>query len=161
VDVIVNAANTGLRGGGGVDGAIHAAAGSSVMAECREIGRCLTGDAVITNAGRLKARKVIHAVGPVWRGGQKGEAELLRSCYEKSLLIAKNNGLRSIAFPAISTGVYNYPLEAATRIALGVGLKFNRDFREIRYICFSKGDFDIYQYIWNEFNKEEDTESDR
>lgn len=152
VEVIVNAANTGLRGGGGVDGAIHRRAGPSVMEECRTIGSCKTGDAVITNAGRLKARKIIHAVGPVWRGGDKGEARLLESCYEKSFLLAKKNGLRSIAFPAISTGAYGYPIEEAAKIALSVGKKFEKDFDEIRYICFSERDFDIYKRIWEEIN---------
>jgi O-acetyl-ADP-ribose deacetylase (regulator of RNase III) len=106
VEVIVNAANTGLRGGGGVDGAIHRRAGPSVMEECRTIGSCKTGDVVITNAGRLKARKIIHAVGPVWNGGDKGEPRLLESCYEKSFLLARKNGLGSIVFPAVSTGAY-------------------------------------------------------
>jgi len=145
VEVIVNAANTGLRGGGGVDGAIHRRAGPSVMEECRRIGRCETGDAVITNAGQLKARKIIHAVGPVWHGGGKREARLLKSCYEKSFLLAKKNGLRSIAFPAISTGAYGYPIEEATKIALSVGKKFEKDFNEIRYICFSERDFEVYK----------------
>ena len=150
VDVIVNAANTGLRGGGGVDGAIHRAAGPSVMDECRAIGSCPTGKAVITDAGRLKAKKIIHTVGPVWRGGKSSEPELLRSAYENSFLLAKENGLKSIAFPAISTGVYGYPLEEATKIALAAGEKFESDFDEIRYICFSPRDLDVYRRIRNE-----------
>ncbi len=149
VDVIVNAANTGLRGGGGVDGAIHRAAGPSVMQECRSIGRCETGNAVITNAGNLKAHKIIHTVGPVWRGGGGNEPKLLRSCYEKSFELAKQYGLRTIAFPAISTGVYGYPLEAATKIALNTGKKYDKDFKEIRFICFSEQDLNVYISVWN------------
>ncbi|HNX68779.1 MAG TPA: O-acetyl-ADP-ribose deacetylase [Candidatus Omnitrophota bacterium] len=147
VDVIVNAANTGLRGGGGVDGAIHRAAGPSVMEECRKIGHCATGDAVITNAGRLKARKIIHTVGPVWHGGKQRESELLRSAYVKSFGVAKKNGLRTIAFPAISTGVYAYPKVEAARIALAAGREFESDFDEIRFICFSGEDLNLYQKI--------------
>ena len=149
VDAIVNAANSGLRGGGPVDGAIHRAAGPTVMEECRRIGGCPTGDAVITNAGRLKAKKIIHAVGPVWRGGNTGEAGLLESAYESSFSLAKKNGLRTIAFPAISTGVYGYPLEEATRIALAAGKKYEKDFEEIRYICFSERDLQVYQRLWD------------
>ncbi|UCH12268.1 MAG: O-acetyl-ADP-ribose deacetylase [Candidatus Omnitrophota bacterium] len=147
VEAIVNAANTGLRGGGGVDGAIHRAAGPSVMQECRQIGGCKTGDAVITNAGNLKAKKIIHTVGPIWHGGNQGEQELLKDAYENSFLLAKKYNLKSIAFPAISTGVYGYPIEEATKIALGIGRKFEKDFDEIRYICFSQRDFDVYQQI--------------
>lgn len=150
VDAIVNAANTGLRGGGGVDGAIHRAAGPSVMEECRAIGGCKTGDAVITNAGNLKARKVIHTVGPIWQGGDRKEPELLESAYENSLLLAKRHSLRTIAFPAISTGAYGYPIEEATEIALGAGRRYEKDFDEIRYICFSKDHLDAYNRIWEE-----------
>lgn len=144
VDAIVNAANTGLRGGGGVDGAIHRAAGPVLMKECRRIGHCATGDAVITGAGKLSAKKVIHAVGPVWSGGAKGEAELLRNAYVKSFEVAKRNGVRSIAFPAISTGVYGYPKREAAAIALEVGREFERDFDEVRYVCFSEADLAVY-----------------
>jgi O-acetyl-ADP-ribose deacetylase (regulator of RNase III) len=147
VDVIVNAANSSLRSGGGVDGAIHSAAGSSVMEECRKIGRCEIGEAVITGAGNLKAKKIIHTVGPVWRGGKSGEAVLLRSAYEKSFALAKENELKTIAFPAISTGAYGYPLEGATRIALGVARRFEEDFREIRFICFSQRDAEVYKRV--------------
>jgi O-acetyl-ADP-ribose deacetylase (regulator of RNase III) len=147
VDVIVNAANTGLRGGGGVDGAIHRAAGPSVMAECRTIGRCPTGEAVITNAGNLKAKKIIHTVGPVWRGGKQREPELLRDAYEHSFELAKKNGLKTISFPAISTGVYGYPIEDATKIALAAGGKYESDFDEIRYICFSARDLGVYERV--------------
>jgi O-acetyl-ADP-ribose deacetylase (regulator of RNase III) len=153
VEVIVNAANTGLRGGGGVDGAIHRAAGPTVMEECRKIGACPTGEAVITNAGKLKAKKIIHTAGPVWNGGKKDEAGLLRNCYRNSFLLAKKNLLKSIAFPAISTGVYGYPIEGATRIALSVGREFEKDFDEIRYVCFSQRDLQAYRLIWGEMTR--------
>ena len=153
VEVIVNAANTGLRGGGGVDGAIHRAAGPTVMEECRKIGACPTGEAVITNAGKLKAKKIIHTAGPVWNGGKKDEAGLLRNCYRNSFLLAKKNLLKSIAFPAISTGVYGYPIEGATRIALSVSREFEKDFDEIRYVCFSQRDLQAYRLIWGEMTR--------
>ncbi len=150
VDVIVNAANTGLLGGGGVDGAIHRAAGPSVLEECKKIGGCKTGEAVITNAGKLKAKKIIHTPGPVWHGGRSGEQGLLRDSYNNSFRMARENGLKTIAFPAISTGIYGYPLEEATRIAIDEGLKALDDFDEIKYICFSRGDLEVYQKIFDE-----------
>jgi O-acetyl-ADP-ribose deacetylase (regulator of RNase III) len=118
VDAIVNAANESLRGGGGVDGAIHRAAGPELLEECIQIGGCPTGEARITRGYRLPARHVIHTVGPVWHGGGQGEAEKLASCYQNALRLAVENGARTVAFPGISTGVYGYPLEDATRIAV-------------------------------------------
>ncbi len=153
VDVIVNAANEKLCVGGGVDGAIHRAAGSSVIAECGEIGGCLTGGAVITNAGNLKAKKIIHTVGPVWHGGHRGEAVKLAECYSNSFKLAKENGLKTIAFPAISTGVFGYPIEKATWIAVEEGLRFQHDFDEIRYICFSDSDYRVYKRVHEELTK--------
>jgi O-acetyl-ADP-ribose deacetylase (regulator of RNase III) len=150
VEVIVNAANTRLAGGGGVDGAIHAAAGPSVLEECKKTGHCKTGEAVMTNAGELCSKKIIHTPGPVWHGGKSGEADLLRACYRNSLEIAKSNSLRTIAFPAISTGVYRYPIEEATKIAIMTGMEYADDFEKIVYVCFSAGDFDVYKRIYEE-----------
>lgn len=152
VDVIVNAANTQLKGGGGVDGAIHKAAGPSVMEECRALGRCATGEAVITNAGNLQAQKIIHTVGPVWSGGSKNEKALLESAYEASFKLASSGGLKRIAFPAISTGVYRYPKKEAAKIALSVGKKYDKAFDEICYVCFSIDDLKIYREIWEGIN---------
>ncbi len=150
VDVIVNAANTRLAGGGGVDGAIHRAAGPSVMAECRKIGLCATGEAVITGAGKLKAKRIIHTPGPVWKGGAAGEAGLLKNCYSNSFKLAAENKLKTIAFPAISTGVYGYPIEDAARIALSEGMERAKDLEEIRYVCFSQKDLEVYERVYEE-----------
>ena len=146
VDSIVNAANETLLGGGGVDGAIHRAAGPELLAECRSLQGCKTGDAKITKGYRLPAKHVIHTVGPVWHGGQRGEPELLASCYRRSLEIAEEHKLRSIAFPAISTGIYGYPIEAATKIAVETTRGFPASsVVEIVFCCFSEGDLAIYQ----------------
>jgi len=145
VDAIVNAANTQLKGGGGVDGAIHGAAGPSVMEECRKIGSCPTGTAVMTRAGELQAQVILHTAGPVWNGGKNREAELLHSCYEACFRLALQHDCKTIAFPAISTGVYGYPKPEAAQIAIKAALIHEKSFDEVRFVCFSENDLTVYQ----------------
>jgi O-acetyl-ADP-ribose deacetylase (regulator of RNase III) len=151
-DAIVNAANSTLLGGGGVDGAIHRAGGPAILAECKiivaKIGRCETGEAVITTGGNLRARYIIHTVGPVYHGGQRSEPELLANAYKNSYRLAVENGLKSIAFPSISTGAYGYPIEKASRIALQTIytlLKEQGGLDEVRFVLFSVKDLDVYR----------------
>ena len=134
VDAIVNAANSSLLGGGGVDGAIHRAGGPEILAECRLLGGCDTGDAKATTAGRLPARWVIHAVGPVWQGGGAGEAELLASAHRRSLQVARELGARTVAFPAISCGIYGYPPELAAPVAIAAARPFEAELDAIRFV---------------------------
>ena len=146
-DAIVNAANKHLAGGGGVDGAIHSAGGPAIMEECRRIGGCPTGQAVITTAGKLLAKYVVHTVGPVYHGGNKGEADLLQDAYRNSLKLARENGLQSISFPAISCGVYGYPIDEAARLAMKTCIEFAREntgVKLIRHILFNRQIYDIF-----------------
>jgi O-acetyl-ADP-ribose deacetylase len=146
VDAIVNAANESLLGGGGVDGAIHRAGGPEILAECRRLGGCATGDAKATTGGRLPARWVIHAVGPIWRGGDAGEPELLESAYRRSLEVASDLGARTVAFPAISCGIYGYPPELAAPIAVRAAAEVSGMFEEIRFVFLDEA-------LWQTFEE--------
>src|ERR1700751_3256804 len=148
VDAIVNAANTSLLGGGGVDGAIHRAAGPELLAECRSLGGCPTGEARITAGYRLSAKHVIHTVGPIWEGGDRGEPELLASCYRNSLALSTKHQLRNIAFPAISCGIYGYPIQDACQIAVRATLAYldrNQLPESVIFVCFGRDIYDAYQ----------------
>ena len=146
-DAIVNAANTSLLGGGGVDGAIHRAAGPELLAECETLNGCKTGEAKITKGYKLKAKFVIHTPGPIWRGGKWGEAELLANCYKNCLALAKKNGVKTIAFPSISTGVYRFPVEQAAKIAVGEilnGLNNDDAIEQVTIVCFDDKTKEVY-----------------
>ena len=148
VDAIVNAANTSLLGGGGVDGAIHRAGGPAILEECKKIGGCPTGEARITTAGRLPSKKVIHTVGPIYRDGKHNEPQLLYNAYYKSLKLAEENQLKTVAFPSISTGVYGYPKEEAADIAIKAVKDFTKAsemIEEVIFVLFSDKDFELYQ----------------
>ncbi len=160
VDAIVNAANSRLAGGGGVDGAIHRAAGAAqLQAACRKLGGCATGDARITPGFALPARYIIHTVGPVYRDGRHGEPDLLASCYRRALEVAIDNGARTVAFPAISTGVYGYPFDAATRIALrsvAGFLRGNSDLEKVILVFFSRDDYEAASAIRSELMRQDE-----
>lgn len=152
VDAIVNAANESLLGGGGVDGAIHRAAGPDLVKECQTLGGCPTGEAKITNGYRLPAKHVIHTVGPVWKGGECGEGALLASCYRRSLEIAREHGLSSVAFPAISTGVYRFPPELAAQVAVGTVRAFLENHHlpeKVIFCCFSQDSAEAHRQALN------------
>ena len=156
VDAIVNAANSSLMGGGGVDGAIHRAGGPAILDECRKIvarqGRCETGNAVITSGGNLPAKYVIHTVGPIWRGGNNNEAKLLENAYSNSLKLAVENGVETIAFPNISTGIYGFPKQKAAEIAIVTVSKFllgNDQIKQVYFVCFDQENYELYQRLLN------------
>jgi O-acetyl-ADP-ribose deacetylase (regulator of RNase III) len=156
-DAIVNAANSSLLGGGGVDGAIHRAAGRGLLEECRTLGGCATGDAKVTNAYSLPCRLVVHTVGPVWKGGRVGEAELLESCYVKSVEAAVKKGAKTIAFPSISTGVYGYPIEQAASVACKAIKHMLEAYppdmlEKVYFVCFSRKDYDTYTRLSDIFD---------
>lgn len=153
LDAIVNAANSSLLGGGGVDGAIHRAAGPELVHECRLLGGCKTGDAKATKGYRLPAKFIIHTVGSVWRGGGNGEPELLASCYRRSMEIAAAKGIASLAFPSISTGIYGYPVELAAQVAVASvrqALELPSSVKEVVFCCFSAGDLTVYERLLND-----------
>jgi O-acetyl-ADP-ribose deacetylase (regulator of RNase III) len=161
VAAIVNAANESLLGGGGVDGAIHRAAGPELLAACRLLNGCRTGEAKFTPGFRLKATHVIHTVGPIWRGGTQGEADLLASCYRKSLELADANGIRTLAFPAISTGIYGYPLSQATKIAVGTVKTYLENhpqtlITEIIFVCFDDATVRVYEQAFEDLERRTD-----
>lgn len=157
VDAIVNAANTLLLGGGGVDGAIHRAAGPALLEECRVLGGCSTGQAKITKGYQLKAKYVIHAVGPIWRGGARGESKLLASCYINSLKLAQENHVKSIAFPAISCGIYGYPIPQAAMIAIKETVNFleaHNGLQQVYFVCFDDSVYEAYQHAVDSIHHE-------
>lgn len=161
VAAIVNAANESLLGGGGVDGAIHRAAGPELLAACRLLNGCRTGEAKLTPGFQLKAASVIHTVGPIWRGGTQGEADLLASCYRKSLELADANGIRTLVFPAISTGIYGYPLSQATKIAVGTVKTYLENhpqtlITEITFVCFDDATMRVYEQVFEDLERRTD-----
>jgi len=157
VDAIVNAANNSLLGGGGVDGAIHRAGGPAILEECRKLGGCETGDAKITTGGKLPAKHVIHTVGPVWHGGNRNEDKLLASAYRRSMEVAGQNKIRTIAFPSISTGAYGFPIDRASRIAIRTVADYLKDHPEIEratFVLFSEHDLGVYEAALKEIKKD-------